>query len=187
MKIEELQQQTDKQLQEIYNSEHNVNRRKAEAAYRDICNEIGETNRQIDEYIKNLDYDNAVSLEEKLASLEARKKTLRKAVDNFSAEPVYSHDDIVKICDGIKAEERAYYHAESRKIYKQLEEILILMDDVETYKKEYSDLAAECYKKSPRYDPNAISNPYSGYWGSNYEYVKKHIEDALGSLKPFLK
>lgn len=185
MTLEELEKQSNERLQALYNSEYNINRRKAEAAYCDVCNEIQEKNHLIDDCVKNLDYDNAVCHEEKLANLEAKRKTIKKVLDNFSAEPIYRHEDIVKICDAINTERKKYFHNESNELYQQLEKILVLMDNIEAMEKEYNDMLTEYYKNSPKYD--LFSNPYRGAMYQNYTYVKEHIKEALQELNPFLK
>lgn len=185
MTLEELDQRSKEQLQALYDSEYNVNRRKAETAYRDICSEINEKKQIIDDCIKNLDYDNAVCHEENLAKLEARQKTMKRVLDNFSSEPVYHHEDIVKICDAIDSEKKNYTQNQNKKLYHQIENVLASIEDIEAMKQEYEDMITEYYKNSPRYD-GIFSNPYRMGSG-NYTYVKEHIENALQSLKPYLK
>ena len=185
MTLNELEQQSNERLQALYNSEYNLNRRRAERAYHDVCNEIHEKKQVIDECVKNLDYDNAVCHEEKLASLEARQRTLKKALDNFSAEPVYHHEDIVEICNAIDSERKKYTQDQNLRLYHQIEDLLVLIGDIEAMKQEYSDMATKYYKNSPRYD-GSFSNPY-GMGNGNYTYVKEHIENALQSLEPYLK
>lgn len=114
MTLEELDQRSKEQLQTLYASEYNVNRRRAETAYHDICNEINGKKQIIDDCIKNLDYDNAVCHEENLAKLEARQKTMKRVLDNFSSEPVYHHEDIIKICDVIDSEKKKYIQEQSQ-------------------------------------------------------------------------
>lgn len=186
MTLKELEQQSNEQLQALYNSEYNSSRRKAEAAYQNICNDIQEKNQLIDKCVKNLDYDNAVCHEEELANLEAKRKTLKRVLDSFSTEPIYHHDDIIKICDAIDSERKKYSHDKNKKLYHQIKGILVLIDDIEMVIQEYSDMAAEYYKNSPKYK-DIFSNPYRGKGKGNYMYIKEHIENALQSLEPFLK
>lgn len=185
MTLEELDQRSKEQLQTLYNSEYNVNRRKAETAYRDICSEINEKKQIIDDCIKNLDYDNAVCHEENLAKLEARQETMKRVLDNFSSEPVYHHEDIVKICEVIDSEKKKYIQEQNQKLYHQIENVLASIEDIEAMRLEYEDMTTEYYKNSPRYD-GMFSNPYR-IGSGNYTYVKEHIENALQSLKPYLK
>lgn len=145
--FEQINADVNQKLNELYNSEENINKRKTLQEYADIKEKMYQVKKDIDSLISETEYDAAIEKEKELANIEAKLKFYDKVQKELINKPDFNDADIDLIYDQLEN----LYNEKREIVYKKIsscvDEIVNEYEKLDSFRTKIKSLATKCENK----------------------------------------
>lgn len=179
--FEQINTDVNQKLNELYNSEENIKKRKTLQEYADIKEKMYQVKKDIDSLISENEYDAAIEKEKELANIEAKLKVYDKVQKELIQKPDFNDADIDLINDQLENLYKGKREIVYKKISSCIDELVNEYEELCWFRENMISLSSKCeYKKSSpdimknnmRFDIHNAESIYAVKKSNLYEHSK---------------